>query len=218
MNLFQENEKENYKLYQLFSIPLMSFNYGEISNYEFNIFDRYLKRAKENKFNYVTNENYFLDKELPSLRKFIENSIDTYVSEVVGLDKYQGINFQITQSWINISPPGCFGHHEHSHPNSYISGVFYIKVNDNDNIIFKNEFVSKRDIRLESQNFNFFNTGQLSYPVKKAELILFPSNLVHQVDPIDGGSDRISLSFNVFPFGLLGCREQLSELRILEDK
>ena len=51
-----------FKLDQIFSTPLMSFNYGEISNYEFNIFDRYLKRAKENKFNYVTNENYFLDK------------------------------------------------------------------------------------------------------------------------------------------------------------
>tara|TARA_B000000609_G_C24067293_1_gene290059 strand:- start:31 stop:687 length:657 start_codon:yes stop_codon:yes gene_type:complete len=218
MKVFHENKKENFKLYQLFSIPLMSFNYGDISHYEFDIFDRYLKKAIENKFNYVTNENYFLDKELPSLRKFIENSIDTYVSEVVGLDKSQNIKFQITQSWINISPPGCYGHHEHSHPNSFISGVFYIKVNDNDNIIFKNEFVSKRDIRVESQNYNIFNTGQLFYPVKKAELILFPSNLVHQVDPIDGGSDRISLSFNVFPFGSIGSQEELCQLHVSNDK
>ena len=218
MKLFHEDKENNSKLYQLFSIPLMSFNYGEISQYEFDIFDRYLLNVQQNKFNYVTKENYILDKELPSLRKFFEKSIEGYLSEVIGVDNSDDVDYRITQSWINISPPGCFGHHEHSHPNSYISGVFYIKVNDNDNIIFKNEFVSKRDIRLESQNFNFFNTGQLSYPVKKAELILFPSNLVHQVDPIDGGSDRISLSFNVFPFGLLGCREQLSELRILEDK
>ena len=53
----------------------MSFNYGEISQYEFDIFDRYLLNVQQNKFNYVTKENYILDKELPSLRKFFEKSM-----------------------------------------------------------------------------------------------------------------------------------------------
>ena len=218
MKLFHEDKENNSKLYQLFSIPLMSFNYGEISQYEFDIFDRYLLNVQQNKFNYVTKENYILDKELPSLRKFFEKSIEVYLSEVIGVDNSDDVYYRITQSWINISPPGCLGHHEHKHPNSYISGVFYIKVNDNDNIIFTNEFITKRDIRVESQNYNIFNVGQFYYPVKKAELILFPSNLVHQVEPIEGSNDRISLSFNVFPFGCIGSQEQLCQLRISNDK
>ena len=51
MNLFYEDEKENIKLFNLFSIPLMSFHYGEISEDEFNTFDRYLSNTIKNKFN-----------------------------------------------------------------------------------------------------------------------------------------------------------------------
>ena len=50
------------------------------------------------------------------------------------------------------------------------------------------------------------------------KLILFPSNLPHHVEPPIGNKDRITLSFNVFPFGILGDRDHLGELRILEDK
>ena len=49
MNLFYEDEKENIKLFNLFSIPLMSFHYGEISEDEFNTFDRYLSNTIKNK-------------------------------------------------------------------------------------------------------------------------------------------------------------------------
>ena len=49
-------------------------------------------------------------------------------------------------------------------------------------------------------------------------LILFPSNLTHYVPPVEGESDRISLSFNVFPYGILGSEENLTHLRLPNDK
>ena len=59
MELFQENEE--FKTFHLFSIPLMSFNYGKISEDEHDIFNRYLNNLKQNRINLTTKENYFLD-------------------------------------------------------------------------------------------------------------------------------------------------------------
>ena len=218
MNLFYEDEKENIKLFNLFSIPMMSFHYGEISEDEFNTFDRYLNNVVENKFNYTSKENYFLDKELPLLRRFFEKSINTYSKKVLGVDT-QDLNYRITQSWINICSPNA-SHHQHTHPNSFISGVFYIKVNSgSDKITFINEFMQKKEIKIEKGvQFNSFNASEWSHYVRKGELILFPSNLTHYVPPVEGESDRISLSFNVFPYGILGSEENLTHLRLPNDK
>ena len=218
MNLFYEDEKENIKLFNLFSIPMMSFHYGEISEDEFNTFDRYLNNVVENKFNYTSKENYFLDKELPLLRRFFEKSINTYSKKVLGVDT-QDLNYRITQSWINICSPNA-SHHQHTHPNSFISGVFYIKVNSgSDKITFINEFMQKKEIKIEKGvEFNSFNASEWSHYVRKGELILFPSNLTHYVPPVEGESDRISLSFNVFPYGILGSEENLTHLRLANDK
>ena len=218
MNLFYEDKKENIKLFNLFSIPLMSFHYGEISKDEFNTFDRYLNNVVENKFNYTSKENYFLDKELPLLRRFFEKSINTYSKKVLGVDT-QDLNYRITQSWINICSPNA-SHHQHTHPNSFISGVFYIKVNSgSDKITFINEFMQKKEIKIEKGvEFNSFNASEWRHYVRKGELILFPSNLTHYVPPVEGESDRISLSFNVFPYGILGSEENLTHLRLPNDK
>ena len=218
MNLFYEDEKENIILFNLFSIPMMSFHYGEISEDEFNTFDRYLNNVVENKFNYTSKENYFLDKELPLLRRFFEKSINTYSKKVLGVDT-QDLNYRITQSWINICSPNA-SHHQHTHPNSFISGVFYIKVNSgSDKITFINEFMQKKEIKIEKGvEFNSFNASEWSHYVRKGELILFPSNLTHYVPPVEGESDRISLSFNVFPYGILGSEENLTHLRLPNDK
>ncbi len=210
---------DNAKLSRLFSIPLMEFDYGQISDEENEIINHHLKDLRPNVFNDSTNESYILDKGLPKLRNFIENSIDTYIKNVVVGDDYdENLSFKITQSWVNLVKPNSLGHHQHTHSNSVISGVFYVKTNDRDNIIFTNDYISFQTIRVTVKIFNEFNAHTWRYPVSAGKLILFPSNLPHHVEPPIGNKDRISLSFNVFPFGLLGCREQLSELRILEDK
>ena len=207
----------NIKLSHLFSIPLMEFEYGQTSEEENKIIYHYLNDSKPNVYNFKTNESYILDKGLTKLKNFIESAIDVYVKNVIIGDEYdENLSFRITQSWVNLTKPGSLGHHQHYHSNSIISGVFYIKTNDVDNIIFANNF--QWTIAIPVKKYNEFNSGTWKFPVSAGKLILFPSNLLHHVDPPTGNKDRISLSFNVFPFGLLGSREQLSELRILEDK
>ena len=212
----------NIKLSHLFSIPLMEFEYGQISEDENKIINHYLNDLRPNVYNFTTRESYILDKEkgLSNLKKFIYRAIYTYVKSVIVGDEYNQdeLNFKITQSWANLTQPDSVGHHQHTHSNSVISGVLYVQTNDDDSVTFANDYLASTTIKTQVKVYNQFNSDSWRFPVNAGKLLLFPSNLPHQVESVKGNEDRISLSFNVFPYGILGSRDELSELRILEDK
>ena len=223
MLLFYEDKDEDINGYGLFATPLMTFNYGDISEDELSTCNRYLNNVIPNRYNFVTKENYILDKDLPSFKKFFDKCIKKYVEKVIiGEDYYKDtfdINFKITQSWINLSVPGSLGHHEHRHSNSFISGVFYVDVDDSyDQISFINSFLADRDLVIGKCKTNCFNSDEWDYPVKTGHLVLFPSYQYHFVKPLKGNKNRISLAFNVMPCGTLGQAHDLNELRIQDDK
>ena len=115
--------------------------------------------------------------------------------------------------------PGSLGHHEHRHSNSFISGVFYVDVDDSyDQISFINSFLADRDLVIGKCKTNCFNSDEWDYPVKTGHLVLFPSYQYHFVKPLKGNKNRISLAFNVMPCGTLGQAHDLNELRIQDDK
>ena len=71
----------------------------------------------------------------------------------------------------------------------------------------------KELITFSPKVFNIWNSVTWFFPVNNNELILFPSWLVHKVDPNEKATtDRISISFNTFVRGTLGSRRGLSEL------
>ena len=179
----------------------------------------------ENIFNYSSTETYVLDKGLSKIRHFIEESIRTYVETVVIGGKYDeyDFDFRITQSWLNKTLRNSDGHHIHNHPNSFISGVFYVRVKpDVDYIVFSRP--NQQFFQFPIKEYNTFNSYQWSVGVSEGQLLLFPSTLIHEVKPPkvsnmissddDAYADRISLSFNVFPTGRIGDSINLNELRI----
>ena len=215
-----------FKLDQIFSTPLMSFDYGKINDDENKFISKCLETTTTNIFNYSSTETYVLDKGLPKIRHFIEESIRTYVETVVIGGKYDeyDFDFRITQSWLNKTLRNSDGHHIHNHPNSFISGVFYIRVNpDVDFIVFSRP--NQQPFQFPIKEYNTFNSYQWSVGVSEGQLLLFPSTLIHEVKPPKVGgmissddtdvyADRISLSFNVFPTGRIGDSIDLNELRI----
>lgn len=131
--------------------------------------------------------------------KFVEDSNDE-------------VELYITQSWLNYNELNTY-HHEHWHTNSYISGVLYIKADENlDFIRFLNprypifEFSNKN-------NFNIFNSGTWDFSVKTGQIILFPSYLRHSVTNNLSNDERISLSFNVFVKGVIGDKHNSTQLK-----
>jgi uncharacterized protein (TIGR02466 family) len=103
-------------------------------------------------------------------------------------------------------------HHKHNHPNSFLSGVLYIKANrDKDKIYFYRD--SYPQIKLSTDTYNPFNSESWWLEVDTGDLLLFPSNLTHMVQSVVG-EDRMSLSFNTFPVGYVGEESHSTALHV----
>ena len=123
--------------------------------------------------NSKTNNSYIFDKNLKELKQFCEQHLKKYVEEII--NPKEELDFYITQSWLNINKPGEF-HHEHSHSNSIISGVFYISNIENDKITLMDPNSKIKDqIHVSPKAFTPFNSTCWFFPVHQSELILFPS-------------------------------------------
>jgi uncharacterized protein (TIGR02466 family) len=133
------------------------------------------------------------------LKKTINEHIKEYVNIVYpnsNLDVY------ITQSWANYTDPNQY-HHKHSHPNSFISGVFYVNAIKNEDMIkFYKNFLPTYQINHNQPNN--YNSQDVAILVETGDLVLFPSNFEHNVPPTTSKETRISISFNTFIKGNIG--------------
>ena len=158
-------------------------------------------------YNRQSEDTFVLDRpELSNIRAFIEAKLHEYVTKIfASTDK-----LVITQSWLNKSRKGE-SHHEHVHLNSMVSGVWYPQIHEQMPPI---QFRSKqqRDVALQIEKYNTFNSATFKIPMKKGELILFPSNLTHSVPVNQSDEERISLSFNSWPKGNMGDIKSLTYL------
>lgn len=149
--------------------------------------------------------------QLANLRYFLQQSLDEYFHAIYAPKNKVGL--YITQSWVNYTGKDQF-HHMHSHSNSFVSGVLYIKANKTkDKIHFQN--TNKPLLTFPSDNYNMFNSDSWWLPVGSRELVLFPSSLQHMVQKLEDDEERISLSFNTFVRGEIGDEDKLTQL-ILE--
>ena len=157
-----------------------------------------------------TKNRYVLNKKiLKNLKHILESHLKKYFTHVLKI-KNTATPY-ITQSWINYTNKGEF-HHEHAHPNSYLSGVLYINTTEKDYITFhKREY---EQIQLGVKEYNPFNSLTWHIPVKQGMIIIFPSNLKHSVNKIIEDKTRISLSFNSFVKGRIGNKEDLTEVNL----
>ena len=156
------------------------------------------------------NNNLFESAELAEVARFCEESLQQYFKEVYA-PKHDVIPY-ITQSWANYTKKGQW-HHKHEHPNSFISGVFYVQAQkDIDKIYFyKNGY---QQIKLPTDNYNLYNSDSWWLGVETGQLILFPSHLTHMVQTVEKDKTRISISFNTFLKGYIGNDLELTGLHL----
>jgi len=159
-----------------------------------------------------TNNTILKANELTQLRKFIEIKVSEYFTTVYS-PKHK-VNLKITQSWTNYTDKGQY-HHKHEHPNSFISGVFYVQADKTkDKIYFyRNQY---RQIKFPPSDWNEWNSESWWFDIGSCDLTLFPSSLTHMVPTVESDQTRISLSFNTFPVGSVGEEMDLTGLQIEE--
>lgn len=161
--------------------------------------------------NTSSEDKYILNKnELIDLRQFIETAVHDYF--MLTYCPKNDSRLKITQSWLNWTKPGQY-HHKHAHPNSLISGCYYVNANkETDKIFFYRD--GYKQIKFPPIEWNLYNSDSWWFSVGNNDLILFPSSLTHMVQPVDSDDTRISLAFNTFPIGIIGDENELTALRL----
>lgn len=105
--------------------------------------------------------------------------------------------FEITGCWVNINAPGT-SHRIHSHPNNFLSGVYYVQTQTGAGTInFHDPRIQTNIIRPPVTKLTAGNTDQVVVSVRNGTLLVFPSYLQHSVDPNKSDEERISVSFNI---------------------
>jgi len=167
--------------------------------------------TRPNQLNTTSEDSYLLQQpELTRIREFCEKSVQEYF-QIMYAPKHN-VQPYITQSWANYTNKGQ-AHHKHEHPNSIISGVFYVQaVKDVDRLyFFKSGY---QQIKIPTENYNLHNSDSWWLGVETGQLLLFPSSLTHQVAEVTTTETRISLSFNTFLKGHIGDEVELTRLTI----
>ena len=153
--------------------------------------------------------NILENREMKKLKQFIEKSLKEYFQNIY-VPK-NNVEPYITQSWCNYTKEGQY-HHKHAHPNSFISGVFYVQADKTkDKIYFYKE--EYKQIKIPAKEYNLFNSESWWFETGTNDLVVFPSNLTHMVEKVVG-KERISLSFNTFLKGCIGEDTELTGLHI----
>ncbi len=115
---------------------------------------------------------------------------------------------EITGCWANVNSTGA-SHAIHSHPNNFLSGVYYVQVQPGaDTVNFHDPRPQTGIIRPPITELTAQNTDQVVVNVSKGTLLMFPAYLSHSVSRNESGQPRISISFNLM-FSLFA--ENLSE-------
>ena len=158
--------------------------------------------------NFLSDNTYILNEQKYSdIKKYINFHIERYTKDILRVSNDNEV--YITQSWLNFSNPNM-SHHEHSHPNSFISGIMYVQSNEQCPTVFvmKDNMFSITPKFLE---WNVYNSGMQQVYQKPGGVILFPSTLRHMVPPFKGETTdtRITLSFNTYIKG---------KINVLNDK
>lgn len=194
----------------LFPTPIGFFKYedGLTEDQKTFLLDQ---EQRSNEGNTSSVDRYLLkQKKLAILTTFIEKSLHEYLMATIC--PKNDTRLRITQSWLNWTKPGQY-HHKHAHPNSLISGCFYVNADkENDKIFFYRDGYQR--IKFPPVEWNTYNSESWWYPVGSGDLVFFPSSLTHMVQPVGGEDTRVSLAFNTFPVGYIGDEDELTALHL----
>jgi uncharacterized protein (TIGR02466 family) len=142
-------------------------------------------------------QSSFIDHE-PIVQPLVEEINQRLEQIRNSIEFIDSLHLRVESMWININHPYSYNSN-HIHPNSYISGVYYVKIPENSgSLVLKHpsnliSLFTPTDIM---KNYNIFNSSKLGIYPSESNLIMFPSWVEHEVKQNLSGEDRISFAFN----------------------
>ena len=197
------------EVFELFPTPVLKFNIGR--NFTKEEIDYVVGKEAEvtqPPFALFIGNNTTVNKKIlehPSmihLKSIAEGCLEEWCKLVYNPLYGDKFKLKITQSWLNYTKPGE-QHKQHYHPNSIVSGVIYISADaKHDMINFSSD--KKMTVFIEPLVLNKFNSVAINLHVAKGDILLFPSDLSHNVPTNNVDYTRVSLAFNSYFEGILG--------------
>jgi len=171
--------------------------------YKLDIKDDLTLKFKEEKFkpaagSSLISEDLNILKKYEDLNKEISKAVDATLDEILML---KHINYRIFSSWLTKAAPKAFSD-SHAHSNSWLSGVYYPKGDPGFSIKFF--YDNKPPFFTQPTEYNIYNSTDRVIVPEDNFLILFFSQLRHQLMPNQSTKDRFSLAFNILPRGKFG--------------
>jgi uncharacterized protein (TIGR02466 family) len=109
----------------------------------------------------------------------------------------QKFSVNITTCWAIVNGK-LASNSVHNHPNSILSGVYYLKAPENcGGIFFSDPRPASQMLIPPVIEFNLWTFPKVSYKPREGTMLLFPSWLLHGVEMNMSEDVRISLSFNI---------------------
>lgn len=114
-----------------------------------------------------------------------------------GYLKLKSADFVVTGCWANVNPPG--GHNpSHTHPNNYLSGVYYVSIPEGEGrIAFEDPRIQAQVMMPPVTELTPYNGNMVTFEAKPGRLLVFPAWLGHSVPTNRSRHNRISMSFNL---------------------
>ncbi|NNF18042.1 MAG: hypothetical protein HKN70_14960 [Gammaproteobacteria bacterium] len=199
-----------YDVQPLFAVP---FFRADLSHAITDAQVDYIKNLKmvTNRDNLISENLYiFEEPELASIKAAVQEALDLYATEVMGIDQ----SLYVTQSWSLINHPGI-GMHTHSHSNSVVSGsLYYCELPDPPSNMVFDKSITYQQLVMNPKvgKQNIFNTPINVVTPKQNEIFLFSSSLQHAVEANAASVPRYSVAFNCFIKGQLGDYRDVSHL------
>lgn len=200
-------------VYPLFSAPVYVNDVGQFEKPDLNSL-QFSSGIAGTSYNFLSSvDKNVLDRpDFKHVHDIVMREVNRYARELLAVN--DRIEFYVTNSWVNIHKRGHSAG-PHVHNNSLISGVLYLKVPENSgDIVFHRNALSLLPfppaLDLDVDGFNIYNCKSWGHRPKTNEICLFPSVVMHSVDPNQSDEERCCLAFNVFVRGSFGGLHELS--------
>lgn len=144
---------------------------------------------------YVTSDELHKDRNFKDLTQAL-NEVMTMVAQDQSLSFK---NVYCAGMWANISN-NTYAHPEHNHPNSWMSGILYLKSpKGSAPTLFSDPRTQRQIIQYDTTEDTIENGYQYVNPPVEGDIVLFPSWVKHSVPPsleMADDDERITLAFN----------------------
>ena len=189
------------------TIPICS---NALFIYKLNIKNNLVSKFKKEKFGPVKStpafqiptfigEDFNILKKYKELDREIHKAADETLQKMLMVPH---IKYRIFSSWLTkVQPKGSSVSHNHS--NSWLSGIYYPKGDPGFSIRFF--YDNTNPFYTPPIEYNLLNSTDWTIFPEDNHLILFFSQLRHQIMPNESTKDRFSLSFNILPKGEFGA-------------